>query len=284
MYYESNYLEHHGIKGQRWGVRRYQNYDGSYTKAGLARYQKKMNKTADRAKNRSDFITKDHTVPAGTKMYRSTMSTGAAIGKGPTYASYTETDRNTYRGGWVRNTKKDGDGNHVIEHEYELTQDLKIPSRNRVKQAVAKAMEDSEVREDAIRGFANIFVKNYGLSHSQGIGKEIADSIVETFGDKSVDEQFVDVSLSLGVASKMKQSIINDLSKEGYNAMTDEASVLGNAGWAPEGYDPLIIFKADESLKETSTTKITAKEEQLYVNQAIKWRNKHRRYMNKGVW
>ena len=40
MYYESNYLEHHGIKGQRWGVRRYQNYDGSYTKAGLARYQK----------------------------------------------------------------------------------------------------------------------------------------------------------------------------------------------------------------------------------------------------
>ena len=40
MYYESNYLEHHGIKGQRWGVRRYQNYDGSYTKAGLTRYQK----------------------------------------------------------------------------------------------------------------------------------------------------------------------------------------------------------------------------------------------------
>jgi hypothetical protein len=40
MYYESEYLEHHGIKGQRWGVRRYQNADGSYTKAGLARYKK----------------------------------------------------------------------------------------------------------------------------------------------------------------------------------------------------------------------------------------------------
>ena len=32
-------LYHHGIKGQRWGVRRYQNYDGSYTKKGLKRYQ-----------------------------------------------------------------------------------------------------------------------------------------------------------------------------------------------------------------------------------------------------
>lgn len=32
-------LYHHGIKGMKWGVRRYQNYDGSYTKKGLARYR-----------------------------------------------------------------------------------------------------------------------------------------------------------------------------------------------------------------------------------------------------
>lgn len=31
-------LYHHGIKGQRWGVRRYQNADGSLTAAGKARY------------------------------------------------------------------------------------------------------------------------------------------------------------------------------------------------------------------------------------------------------
>lgn len=31
------YLAHHGIKGQRWGVRRYQNPDGSLTKAGKKR-------------------------------------------------------------------------------------------------------------------------------------------------------------------------------------------------------------------------------------------------------
>lgn len=31
-------LYHHGIKGMRWGVRRFQNYDGTYTKKGLARY------------------------------------------------------------------------------------------------------------------------------------------------------------------------------------------------------------------------------------------------------
>lgn len=34
----SDHLAHHGIKGQRWGVRRYRNYDGSYTQLGLKRY------------------------------------------------------------------------------------------------------------------------------------------------------------------------------------------------------------------------------------------------------
>lgn len=32
------YLQHHGIKGQKWGIRRYQNSDGSLTNAGKARY------------------------------------------------------------------------------------------------------------------------------------------------------------------------------------------------------------------------------------------------------
>lgn len=33
-----NDLRHHGIKGQKWGVRRFQNSDGSLTAAGRKRY------------------------------------------------------------------------------------------------------------------------------------------------------------------------------------------------------------------------------------------------------
>lgn len=34
------YLEHHGIKGMKWGIRRFQNEDGTLTSAGKRRYAK----------------------------------------------------------------------------------------------------------------------------------------------------------------------------------------------------------------------------------------------------
>lgn len=43
------YLEHHGIKGQKWGVRRFQNEDGTYTQAGIEKLQKL---SGDVSKNR----------------------------------------------------------------------------------------------------------------------------------------------------------------------------------------------------------------------------------------
>ena len=42
-------LCHHGIKGMKWGVRRYQNYDGTYTQKGVDRYNKAL-KEYDTAK------------------------------------------------------------------------------------------------------------------------------------------------------------------------------------------------------------------------------------------
>ena len=37
---DNNYLQHHGILGMKWGVRRYQNKDGSLTAAGRKRLAK----------------------------------------------------------------------------------------------------------------------------------------------------------------------------------------------------------------------------------------------------
>lgn len=47
---------HHGIRGQRWGVRRYQNADGSLTPAGQKRLEKKDAKWAH--KNHDKIVSK----------------------------------------------------------------------------------------------------------------------------------------------------------------------------------------------------------------------------------
>lgn len=49
-------LYHHGIKGQRWGVRRYQNADGSYTSAGKAHRSSKNGSDSETRKARAKKI------------------------------------------------------------------------------------------------------------------------------------------------------------------------------------------------------------------------------------
>ena len=61
-YYETNYLAHHGVKGQKWGVRRYQNKDGSLTSKGKQRYSdeerkkngQELNEAISRSRSHSD--------------------------------------------------------------------------------------------------------------------------------------------------------------------------------------------------------------------------------------
>lgn len=39
-------LEHYGLKGQKWGIRKYQNKDGTYTEAGKKRYNREQKKAS----------------------------------------------------------------------------------------------------------------------------------------------------------------------------------------------------------------------------------------------
>lgn len=60
-----NELYHHGIRGQKWGVRRFQNKDGSLTKLGQKRVdkaQKQADKAAKKANKASGIAVKRKTV------------------------------------------------------------------------------------------------------------------------------------------------------------------------------------------------------------------------------
>lgn len=56
-------LYHHGVKGQRWGVRRYQNKDGTLNAAGLKRLQKLENKK----ENLQKMLNENHSRVSSTR-------------------------------------------------------------------------------------------------------------------------------------------------------------------------------------------------------------------------
>lgn len=53
-------LEHHGILGMHWGIRRYQNKDGSLTAAGKKRQEKLLKKALNKVEKTEAKISKKH--------------------------------------------------------------------------------------------------------------------------------------------------------------------------------------------------------------------------------
>ncbi len=60
----NNYLEHHGILGQKWGIRRYQNADGTLTDAG----KKRQDEIKEKYKDAKKVGTSALKVAVGTKL------------------------------------------------------------------------------------------------------------------------------------------------------------------------------------------------------------------------
>ena len=85
---EHDALLHYGIKGMKWGVRRYQNKDGSLTPKGEARYDRdKRENAAKKKENRIDLSQPDPKRWAKEDLERTprsvTPATAPAVSQGP---------------------------------------------------------------------------------------------------------------------------------------------------------------------------------------------------------
>lgn len=122
-------LYHHGILGQKWGVRRFQNPDGSLTEAGKKRYGYGYD------------YDKSLVLKKGTSLYRTSFSANET-NSGRTYAAFKTEDANKY----ASNGKllAQYTGGEAYQYKLKATEDLKAPSRKEMVDIYLSMLKDND--------------------------------------------------------------------------------------------------------------------------------------------
>ena len=151
-------LEHHGIKGQKWGIRRFQNPDGSYTEAGLRRYGRALNRESKKGGYRREQDLPAKTLPKGLKVYRTSAGDGDVSGSSAVYITTNIPDARRVRGiaDWMAEKSGKSIGDYS-EKEYRLTEDLKVPSMKEMREVQEKLFSDSKLRDKIIGEYTSSF-------------------------------------------------------------------------------------------------------------------------------
>ena len=136
MYYITNndYLMHHGVKGQKWGIRRYQNPDGTLTEEGKRKY----GKLASKVKN-GELLSKNK-----YGEYHYTRKGAAAVSKktGQKVSTKDEVDYET-----IRKIVNNRAIKRQIKRAVEVTAALSLVAAYNIGTAHNKKIADSTVND-----------------------------------------------------------------------------------------------------------------------------------------
>lgn len=155
-------LTHSGIKGMKWGVRRYQNDDGTLTDAGKKRYSRDAR---EKEFNKYDENT--------GKYYKTSKKNGRTD---------LEADPHRYVKEDLQRTKS------LTEASSRMTGDLKRVTEKSIKNTPKKTMDlshmsDKEMRDQINRAFLEKQYNEMFAPQTSSKGKEMVMKTLDTAGD-----------------------------------------------------------------------------------------------------
>ena len=251
----SNELCHHGILGQKWGIRRFQNKDGSLTKAGAARYG---------VGTHGEFLgqsrDEDIRIKAGAMAQR-VSSNDKENESGRTYVSFDKLDHLNYVDSLASGTIGDGvtisgKSKNGYSIELKVTNDIIAPSYQKTMDTFKSTIDDIGIKE----------VAKTVESHSYNKSKQFIKDIKAFNIEECRDRAYKAFCTSMFSDSAARKDFFSKLQKQGYNAIVDDEDVNFGNGFTKSA---LIVFEKQNNLKQTNVKEITDKDLQYASDMAV---------------
>jgi len=270
----SDYLSHYGIKGMKWGIRRYQNKDGTLTAEGRKHY----------GSNASIYS-------KGSKFYRISTQKEETEKNNYKYVSKLETDRNYYKGIYAQDIMFDPNkytpesyakaklkdvvddykksGYNLYELTYEAKRDIVSPNKKTRVKVFSEMIENDpdlvkKIHDDLIRD--KYFGKN--PEQREEINKVLTITKDVKLSDIQKDKRaFQLFSASLNNSEEIRNKYFDILKGYGFNAIVDD----NDAGEITR--KPMIIIEPAEVIQLVEAKELMAKDiAEAYNKKSKDWK------------
>ena len=232
-------LYHHGIKGQKWGVRRFQNPDGTLTLKGKRRYGEEHTRTLKKGTEIQN-ISRRKLDPTNKRASR-------------IYGAYTDSDKAEYLD-MMGNFQYDGRG---YKNTFIVKKDIKIASEKEVVRTVVEMFNDNPEAMSKMMATAYNAVNMPMVfrKSTDGYKKKLSEMANDPDSRKSMKlgREFVQTIPMTVKTSDVANDFYGRMVKKGFDAVLDTNDAHGLFNTTQ---DPLIIFNM-EKLGEVRSVKLT---------------------------